>query len=49
MTQKASFFETPQIYFPKLYTAVSQKYKHVELTGQQAAAEGYSFRKNGTA
>ena len=45
MSQKPEVFETPQIYFPKLFTAVSKTVPHIELTSDAAVIDGYSFRK----
>ncbi|MCR5731148.1 MAG: leucine-rich repeat domain-containing protein [Ruminococcus sp.] len=45
MSRKPIIFETPQIYFPKLFTAVSKTVPHIELTSDAAVIDGYSFRK----
>ena len=45
MSQKPEIFVTPQIYFPKLFTAVSKTVPHIEMTAKEAVAAGYSFRK----
>lgn len=45
MSQNPEIFVTPQIYFPKLFTAVSKTVPHIEMTAKEAVAAGYSFRK----
>ena len=45
MSQDPAKFQKPQIYFPKLFTAVSRTVPHIEMTAKEAVAAGYSFRK----
>ena len=45
MTQKSAFFQTPEIYFPELFTAVPNNVMHIEMSGKEAAAAGFAFRK----
>ncbi|MBQ6039845.1 MAG: leucine-rich repeat domain-containing protein [Oscillospiraceae bacterium] len=45
MSQNPAKFQKPQIYFPKLFTAVSSTVPHIEMTAKEAVAAGYSFRK----
>lgn len=45
MTQKSAFFQTPEIYFPELFTAVPHNVMHIEMSGKEAAAAGFAFRK----
>ncbi len=46
MSLSPVIFKDPQIYFPKLFTAVSKSVPHLAMTSQEATAAGFSFRKN---
>lgn len=45
MSPNPAQFRKPQIYYPKLFTAVSNTVPHIEMTAKEAVAAGYSFRK----
>lgn len=45
MSEERIDFKAPEIYFPKLFTAVSETVPHIELTSKEAVAAGFSFRR----
>lgn len=45
MSQVPVILENPQMFFPKLFTAVSKTVPHVDISAEQAVLSGYSFRK----
>ena len=45
MSLNPTIFQKPQIYYPKLFTAVSSTVPHIEMTANEAVAACYSFRK----